>query len=152
MSSVSPSSSGVERIVLYDGVCKLCNGWVRFLIRHDRDHTVRLAAVQTATGAELLKKVGMSPDNVNTIVLMEGDRTWFRAEAIFRVMDRLPWPWRLFSVLRWFPKAIGNRCYDLIASHRYRLFGRYDEQQQPEADHPGRFLEQEPEREGLRGS
>lgn len=142
MASVSTDN---KRILLYDGVCKLCNGWVRFLIRHDRYHTVQLAAVQTEPGAELLKKVGMTPEKVNTLVLMEGDKTWYRAQAIFRVMNRLPLPWRLFSVLRWFPDAISNRCYDLIASRRYRLFGRYDELQRPEADYPGRFLAREPE-------
>ena len=141
MSQPEASPEPTEHIVLYDGVCKLCTGWVNFLIRHDRKHRVRLAAVQTSKGRELLVRAGMSPDNVNTIVLMEGGETYFRADAIFRVMKWLPFPWRMFGVLRYLPKALSNRCYNLIASNRYRLFGRYSEYQQPRADHPDRFLE-----------
>lgn len=128
-------------IVLYDGVCKLCNGWVNFILHHDRHHRVRLAAVQTEKGRELLVAAGLSPDEINTIVLMHNGKVYLRAAAIFRVMKWLPFPWRCFGVLRFFPKGISNRCYDLIAQNRYRLFGRYSEYQQPRADHPGRFLE-----------
>ena len=141
MSHSSSSAALHERIVLYDGVCKLCNGWVNFLIRHDTSHQVRLAAVQTRKGKELLIAAGMSPDEINTIVLLDNGKVYLRAEAIFRVMKWLPFPWRVFSILRFFPKAISNRCYDLIAHNRYRLFGRYNEYQQPVADHPQRFLD-----------
>jgi len=129
------------RIVLYDGVCKLCRGWVNFIIRHDHKHQVRLCAVQTQTGRDLLIKAGLSPDNINTIVLMEEGKVYFRAEAIFRVMKQLPLPWRCFSVLRFLPGALSNFCYDMIAKNRYRLFGRYNDYQQPQADHPERFLQ-----------
>ncbi|WP_034914763.1 MULTISPECIES: thiol-disulfide oxidoreductase DCC family protein [Erwinia] len=139
MNAMTKNATG--RIVLYDGVCKLCNGWVNFLLRHDKRRTVRLAAVQTDKGRALLTQAGLSPDNINTIVLLEGDRVYLRAAAIFRVLAGLPWPWRALGILRYFPEGISNRCYDLIARNRYRLFGRFDAYQKPRADYPGRFLD-----------
>jgi len=132
-----------QRIVLYDGVCKLCNGWVNFLLRYDKTRSVRLAAVQTSKGKALLEAAGMSPDEINTIVLLDRGQVYLRAEAIFRVMKEMPWPWRAFSVLRFFPKFISDRCYNLIAKNRYRLFGRFDACQKPQADYPGRFIDRE---------
>ncbi|RWR03422.1 thiol-disulfide oxidoreductase [[Pantoea] beijingensis] len=130
-----------DRAVIYDGVCRLCNGWVNFLIRHDRYHSVRLAAVQSVEGEALLNWAGLAANNVKTIVLIDDGRVFLRAEAIFRVMKGLPWPWRVLGVLRFLPAALSNRCYDLIALNRYRLFGRYDSCRCLEADHPQRVIQ-----------
>ena len=130
-----------ERVVVYDGVCRLCNGWANFLIRHDRQQRVRLARVQSPTGRALLVKAGLAADEIKTIVLFDQQQVYLRAEAVFRVMDYLPWPWRALALLRWLPRRMSNYCYDRIALNRYRLFGRYDSCQTPQADHPRRFLD-----------
>ncbi|MCR1567698.1 thiol-disulfide oxidoreductase DCC family protein [Mixta sp.] len=131
-----------EQVVLYDGTCKLCNGWVNFLLRYDRYRTVRLAAVQSEQGKTLLRWAGLPEDKISTIVLIAHGQVYLRADAIFRVMGGLPWPWRLLAALRFLPSALSNRCYDLIARNRYRLFGRYDGMRAIAADHPQRFLDQ----------
>ncbi|GLR09326.1 thiol-disulfide oxidoreductase [Mixta theicola] len=130
-----------EQAVLYDGTCKLCNGWVNFLLRYDKYRTVRLAAVQSEQGKALLRWAGLSTENISTIVLITHGQVYLRAEAIFRVMAGLPWPWRILTLLRFLPAALSNRCYDLIARNRYRLFGRYDNVHHLTADHPQRFLD-----------
>lgn len=130
-----------EQVVLYDGTCKLCNGWVNFLLRYDKYRTVRLAAVQSEEGKALLRWARLSTENISTIVLIRRGQVWLRAEAIFRVMAGLPWPWRALTLLRLLPAALSNRCYDLIARNRYRLFGRYDQVHAVRADHPQRFLD-----------
>ncbi|MBP2168847.1 putative DCC family thiol-disulfide oxidoreductase YuxK [Erwinia toletana] len=130
-----------ERVVLYDGLCKLCNGWANFLIRHDRQHRIRLATVQSPAGQALLHWAGLPLDNVKTIVLIDEGQIYLRATAIFRVTACLPWPWRALALLRWLPAKLSNYCYDRIAVNRYRLFGRYDSLQRPQADHPQRFLD-----------
>lgn len=129
-----------ECIVIYDGVCRLCNAWVRFLLAHRLPRHVRFAAVQSQTGATLLRQIGMSPENVHTIVLIEGDQHWYRAPAIFRILRLLPGPWRLLSLLRFLPAPFTNLFYKVIARHRYRWFGRYDSLHPLQADYPGRFL------------
>lgn len=132
--------TSAEKIVIYDGVCRLCNAWVRFLLAHRLPRNVRFAAVQSRAGSERLNHLGMSASNVHTIVLIEGDRHWFRSEAIFRIMRSLPWPWRLLALPRFLPVRAMNLIYNLIARHRYRWFGRYDSLHPLQADYPGRFL------------
>lgn len=129
-----------ESAVLYDGLCKLCNGWVRFLLRHRLAQQVRFASVQSEQGKALLRWAGLPQENVSTIVYIAGDQHWLRAQAVFRVMQHLPLPWRALSVLRHFPDVISNFAYDRIALNRYKLFGRYDSQQAIAPDYPGRFL------------
>ena len=79
-----------EQVVLYDGTCKLCNGWVNFLLRYDRYRTVRLAAVQSEQGKTLLRWAGLPEDKISTIVLIAHGQVYLRADAIFRVMGGLP--------------------------------------------------------------
>ncbi|WP_369789935.1 thiol-disulfide oxidoreductase DCC family protein [Rouxiella sp. WC2420] len=129
-----------ERAVIYDGVCRLCNGWVNFLIRHDKKHTVRLAAVQNVAGKALSIWAGLSPEKINTIVLIDNGQIYKRSEAIIRVMSLLPWPWRALAVLRYFPLPLRDSAYNLIALNRYRLFGRYDSVKHQQADHDRRFI------------
>ncbi len=132
-----------EPVVIYDGVCRLCNAWVRFLLAHRLARNIRFAPVQSPAGAALLRQIGQSAENIHTIVLIEGDRHWFRSAAIFRIMRALPWPWRLISLLRFLPHALSDFIYNRIAHNRYRLFGRYDTLHPLTADHPGRFLHEQ---------
>lgn len=136
-----PLIHGDEQVVLYDGTCKLCNGWVNFLLRYDKYRSVRLAAVQSEQGKALLRWAGLSTENISTIVLITRGQVWLRAEAIFRVMSGLPWPWRILALLRFLPASLSNRCYDAIARNRYRLFGRYDNVHPLIPDYPQRFLD-----------
>ena len=129
-----------ERVVIYDGQCKLCNGWVNFLLRHDKRHSVRLSPVQSEAGKALSTWAGMSPENVNTIVLIDNENVYKRSDAIFRVMSFLPQPWRAFSALRVFPLKFRDACYNLIALNRYKIFGKYDSVKHLEADHSERFI------------
>jgi predicted DCC family thiol-disulfide oxidoreductase YuxK len=130
-------------IVLFDGTCKLCNGWAQFVIEHDRAHRMKLAAVQSAEGQALLKWAGLPQDKFNTIVLIAHGEVFIRSEAMFQIMARLPAPWCWLTVARVVPGALRDWLYDKIALNRYRLFGRYDACRLPPADHDGRFLEAE---------
>lgn len=134
-----------ESVVLYDGVCKLCTGWVRFLLRHRLARQVRFASVQSEQGKRLLKWAGLPEDNINTIVYIRSEGHWLRAQAVLRVMQQLPLPWRALSVLRAFPDPISNFFYNGIALNRYRLFGRHTLEQAITADYPGRFLSSPPD-------
>jgi predicted DCC family thiol-disulfide oxidoreductase YuxK len=129
-----------ECVVLFDGVCKLCNGVVKFLIRHDPHHRLRLAAVQSPEGQTLLKWAGLPLDEFHTIAVIVNNRVSVRSDAFLRIMRLLPAPWPLLSVLRVFPRFLRDWAYNRIALNRYRLFGRYDHCTLPSADHQKRFL------------
>ncbi|ARU88657.1 thiol-disulfide oxidoreductase DCC family protein [Pseudomonas sp. M30-35] len=129
-----------ERVVLFDGVCKLCNGWAKFLIRHDAEQRFRLASVQSTEGQALLEWGGLPIDHFDSMALIENGQILLRSDAVLRIVGQLPGPWRYLGWLRLIPRPIRDWCYDRIALNRYRLFGRYDHCLLPSADHARRFL------------
>ncbi|MGF6092345.1 thiol-disulfide oxidoreductase DCC family protein [Pseudomonas sp. 18173] len=138
--SPAPLLKPGETVVLFDGVCKLCNGWVSFLIRNDRQRHVRLAAVQSHEGQALLAWAGLPLDQFDTMAVIRDRHYWERSEAFFEVIARLPARWRPVSLLRIFPRKLRDWAYDRIALNRYRLFGKYDTCLLPDPDHEQRFL------------
>jgi predicted DCC family thiol-disulfide oxidoreductase YuxK len=129
-----------ERLVLFDGVCKLCNGWAKFLIRHDQQQLFRLASVQSAQGQAILQWYGLPLDHFDTMAYVEDGQLLVRSSAVLRILALLPWPWCWLAWLRLCPRPLRDWCYDRIALNRYRLFGRYDSCLIPSADHAKRFL------------
>lgn len=138
--SLPPGLSAGERVVLFDGVCKLCNGWAKFLIRHDPARQFRLASVQSAQGQALLAWYGLPTDRFDTMALIDEAGLHVRSTALLRILSRLPQPWRGLRLLRLVPRPLRDWCYDRIALNRYRLFGRHAVCLLPTADHAGRFL------------
>ncbi|MHC8372598.1 thiol-disulfide oxidoreductase DCC family protein [Pseudomonas sp. MDT1-85] len=139
-SSPAPLLKQGETVLLFDGVCKLCNGWARFLIRHDRHRRVRLAAVQSPEGQALLAWAGLPLDQFDTMAVIRDRHYWVRSDAFFEVIALLPAPWLPLKLLRSFPRKLRDWAYDRIALNRYRLFGKYDTCLLPDPDHEQRFL------------
>lgn len=146
MSAVPPRSGATaaagpdDRIVLFDGVCRLCHGWVRFLIRHDRREVFKLCSVQSAAGRALLAAHGLPVDRFDSMVLGEGGNAHLRSAAFFRVMRGLGLPWTLTLVFLIIPRPVRDWLYDRIARHRYRIFGQLDVCVLPEPEHERRFI------------
>ncbi|NBB09692.1 thiol-disulfide oxidoreductase DCC family protein [Pseudomonas sp. SLFW] len=138
--TAAPHLAPGETVVLFDGVCKLCNGWAKFLIRHDRHKRVRLATVQSREGQDLLAWAGLAVDAFDTMAVIRDQHYWVRSEAFFVVVSLLPAPWPALGLLRVFPRALRDWAYDRIALNRYRLFGKYDVCLMPTPDHQQRFL------------
>ncbi|WP_297839698.1 thiol-disulfide oxidoreductase DCC family protein [Pseudomonas sp.] len=139
-SSPAPLLKQGETVVLFDGVCKLCNGWARFLIRHDNHRRVRLAAVQSPEGQALLAWANLPLDQFDTMAVIRDRHYWVRSDAFFEVIAQLPAGWRPLILLRYFPSKLRDWAYDRIALNRYRLFGKYDTCLLPDPDHEQRFL------------
>ncbi|MFT0869908.1 thiol-disulfide oxidoreductase DCC family protein [Pseudomonas sp. CAM1A] len=133
-----------ETVLLFDGVCKLCNGWAKFVIRHDRHQRIRLATVQSAQGQALLAWAGLPIEAFDTMAVIRGRHCWVRSEAFFEVARQLPGAWPLLRVLRICPKGLRDWLYDRVALNRYRLFGKHDQCLLPSPDHHRRFLEGQP--------
>jgi predicted DCC family thiol-disulfide oxidoreductase YuxK len=128
-------------IVVFDAQCLLCSGWVRFLLRHDRRGTFRFASIQGATGQRLLAQAGLQVDGLQTLLLVDGSRTWQHTAAILRILHALGWPWRLVWVGWLVPPIARDGLYRSIARHRYQIFGRSDVCLTPPADHAARCLD-----------
>ncbi|XP_038900615.1 DCC family protein At1g52590, chloroplastic [Benincasa hispida] len=112
-------------IMLFDGVCNLCNGGVRFVRANDRNRRIRLEALQSEAGKKLLRRSGRAPDDISSVVLVEKDRSYIKSEAVLRIMEylELPFP-QLALFLQFVPLFVRNIVYDNIADNRYTLFGR----------------------------
>ena len=128
-------------VLLYDGVCGLCNRVVQFTLAHDRARVFGFAALQNDYGQTALKIFDLPADAINTVVLIEDGRALTRSSAAFRVMSLLGWPWRAVGRMRVLPHVFTDRVYMFIARHRYAWFGKFDVCQIPTAETRARFLD-----------
>lgn len=114
-----------DGIILYDGVCVLCSGWVRFVTRRDVARRFRFTPIQSPYGRALAAALGIDPDNPDTNAVIIGGRALRRSDAALAVVGTLPgWSW--VRALRWVPRPLRDLVYTLIARNRYGLFGRHD--------------------------
>jgi predicted DCC family thiol-disulfide oxidoreductase YuxK len=128
-------------IVVFDAQCLLCNGWVKFLLRHDRRGLFRFASMQGHTGKALLEKAGLDVQGLQTLLLVDGEQTWQHTEAILRILDELGWPWRAAWLAWLVPNPVRNGAYRWVARNRYSLFGRSSACMLPSEEHAARFLD-----------
>lgn len=140
------SDAAGSHLVLYDGVCGLCNRLLVFLLEHDRRRVFQFASLQSPTGQSMVRRWGGNPDDLTTFYVFANYRTpdaqfFTKSRAALFVAGMLGWPWKLAAVGRALPTAILDRVYDLVARHRYRVFGRYDQCVLPRPEHKGRFVD-----------
>jgi predicted DCC family thiol-disulfide oxidoreductase YuxK len=128
-------------LILFDGVCNLCNASVDLLIRHDPAAHFRFASLQSPLARRRLSSHGLDPDALSSIVLVEGNRAFTRSAAALRIARRLPLLRPLAYIGAVLPAPLGDWLYDAIASHRYRWFGKRDTCRIPTAEERSRFLE-----------
>lgn len=128
-------------IVLFDGVCNLCNGLVQFIIKNDPKGKFRFASLQSEAGQLLLKNLGLKTDDFDTFVLVRGDQYFVRSTAALRVLNELGGMWKLFSVFWIFPAPLRDFFYNVIANSRYKLFGRRESCMVSTAELKQRFLD-----------
>ncbi|MEZ0469308.1 thiol-disulfide oxidoreductase DCC family protein [Luteimonas salinilitoris] len=131
---------GDPAIIVFDGVCVLCSGWVRFLLGRDRGQRFRFAAMQNESGRALLAQHGLDPDDPLTFLLLDGQGAHTDSDAIIRVLAGLGGPWRTAAVLRLIPRALRDAGYRGLARNRYRWFGRKPSCMPPAPEHRHRFL------------
>ena len=133
-------------IILYDGVCGLCNRLTRFVLARDRPGRFRFAALQSAFASEILARHGRDPRDLDTLYLVIAhgrpeERLLQKSDAALWILRELGGPWRAAGALRVVPRWVRDLGYDLVARIRYRLFGRYDSCPLPEPRHRARFLD-----------
>ncbi len=129
-----------KSIILFDGVCNLCNGAVQFIIKRDDKNQFSFASLQSGTGKHLLVKHDLPFTDFNSFVLIENDKVYTRSGAALRVARRLKGLWPLLYCFIIIPKFLRDGVYKLIAKNRYRWFGRQDECMLPSKDLKARFL------------
>jgi predicted DCC family thiol-disulfide oxidoreductase YuxK len=145
MAEGSPQAAK-SHLILYDGVCGLCNRLNAFVLKHDTKAHFRFASLQSVGGRALLRQWGRNPDDLDTFYVLanfssESARLFERAQAGLFVLKTLGRPWSWAGVLGVLPRSLLDYGYDAIAHNRYRIFGKYDRCMLPSAEHRGRFID-----------
>jgi predicted DCC family thiol-disulfide oxidoreductase YuxK len=125
---------------LFDGVCNLCIGIVKFIIKRDSERKFRFAAMQSERGQILLKEHGFSSIGFNTFVYISGEEYLEKSTAALRVLKDLGGFWRLLYVFIYIPRPIRDFLYSLVARIRYQIFGKRNTCMVPSSKDKERFL------------
>ncbi len=128
-------------ILLFDGICNLCNGFVQFVISRDSRAVFRFAALQSEIGRELAEKAGLPSSSLSTVVLYENNRFYTHSDVGLRVARRLDGLWPAFYIFVVLPKFIRDAIYNWVARHRYRWFGKRESCMVPTPELRSRFLD-----------
>ncbi len=129
-------------VILFDGVCNLCEFSVQFIIRRDRDAQFRFASLQSETGQKVLAQHDYADDTLSSVLLIEDGVLYRKSRAALRIARRLDRLWPVFYYcLYWVPDFIADALYDLVGSRRYRWFGKKSACWIPDVTHRHRFLD-----------
>lgn len=129
-----------QPILLFDGVCNLCNNWVQLVIRNDKKGRFKFAALQSEKGQQLLRQLGLPQQNFTSLVLIENGKYYLKSTAALRIAKKLNGAWPVAYSLMVVPGFIRNFVYDMVANNRYRWFGRQDSCMLPTPELQKRFL------------
>ncbi len=130
-----------KKIVLFDGVCNLCDSTVQFLIRHDKKDVFRFASLQSEVGKAILSRIGIDPTRVDSIVLYEpGKAFYLRSSAALEIAKSLGGVYTLATVFKLLPTGIRDSLYDWVARNRYRWYGKKDACMIPTPETASKFL------------
>ena len=130
----------INKIILFDGVCNLCNATVRFMIKRDKKKAFRFASLQSEFGQGILETNRMA-GTLKTIVLLKDDKVYLRSDAVLEIARDLDGLWPLLYIFKIIPRFIRNGVYDFISRHRYQWFGKTDECWLPSPDLNSRFVQ-----------
>ena len=126
-------------LLLFDGVCNLCNGFVRFVVQFDETGVFRFAPLQSDVGQEVARRHGLNQSDFDTVVLVADGEVSLKSVADHEDLRRLDGPWPLLGPARLLPKRFRDDLYDRVASNRFRLFDQQDACEVPAPELRDRF-------------
>ncbi|HJS01012.1 MAG TPA: DCC1-like thiol-disulfide oxidoreductase family protein [Flavobacterium sp.] len=131
-----------KKIILFDGVCNLCDSAVLFIIKRDKKDVFRFVALQSDLGKEITSYIGMNSKEIDSIILYEpGTAYYYKSEAAFKIASQLGLFYGLLAIFKILPKKINDSIYDYIAANRYRWYGKKEHCIVPTPELKVKFLE-----------
>ncbi|WP_205500585.1 thiol-disulfide oxidoreductase DCC family protein [Rufibacter psychrotolerans] len=127
-------------LILFDGVCNLCNGFVQFVIRHDPKGHFHFASLQSEVGQKMLKAHGLPTEQFRSVLLLEDGKLYSRSTAALRIVRRLNGGWSLLYAFGLVPRILRDPLYDWVSRNRYRWFGQQESCMLPTPELKARFL------------
>jgi predicted DCC family thiol-disulfide oxidoreductase YuxK len=131
----------MNNVIIFDGVCNLCNGFVDFIIKRDKKKIFHFVSNQDDEGKKILSRFPEVPDgDAMTIYYLEDGKLYSKSQAVLRIAKSMSAPYNWFSSFRIFPLAFRNFMYNFIARNRYKWFGKRDTCRVPSSEERERFL------------
>ncbi|MRX65908.1 thiol-disulfide oxidoreductase DCC family protein [Maribacter luteus] len=131
-----------KKIILFDGVCNLCNRTVQFVIKHDKKDEFRFATLQGEIGKQLVKERHIDTDTVDSIILIEpGIAYYTKSTAALKIGASFGGAWKLLNVLDLIPSSLSDIVYDFVARNRYKWYGKKDACMIPTPELKAKFLD-----------
>ena len=127
-------------IILFDGVCNLCNSSINFVIKRDKNDRFKFATLQEEPGVSLLKRYNIDTFNTDSIILIENGKAYVKSTAALRVAKKLSGGWPLLYAFIIIPAFIRNWVYDYVAKNRYKWYGKKDSCMIPTPELKAKFL------------
>ncbi|MGB1238476.1 MAG: thiol-disulfide oxidoreductase DCC family protein [Pseudomonadales bacterium] len=136
-----PFVSAADKVILFDGVCKLCHAWAGFIITRDTQGIFKFCSVQSPQGASILAHFDFPLEDYGTMLYVKNGHFYQKSDAFFEVMRDFGFPWRGLCLFQYTPRAVRDWLYDSVARNRYKVFGKYSHCLLPTADHKERFID-----------
>jgi len=131
-----------KKIILFDGVCNLCNNAVSKVIEFDKKNTFVFAALQSKAGQTIIKQLKINTQKIDSIILYEpGVSYQIKSEAALEIMNDFGGIWKLTQIFTFFPTSFSNWVYDFIARNRYKWFGKKESCMIPTPELKAKFLD-----------
>lgn len=130
-----------KKLILFDGVCNLCNASVLYVIKRDKKNQFMFAPLQSNIGQQIIKKYNIDTSKIDSILLYTPEnKLFYKSTAALKIALHLGFPINLLSVFLILPAFMGNWCYDFIAKNRYKWFGKKDQCMIPTPELKSKFL------------
>lgn len=130
-----------KKIILFDGLCNLCDGTVQFIIKRDTKDVFRFVSLQSDLGRELLQKLPIEFQLMDSVILYESEKVFFyKSQAVFEIVKSIGGIYYFLLIFKLLPNAITNSVYDFIAKNRYRWWGKKESCLVPSKDLQSKFL------------
>lgn len=144
MSTAQQTAGNIEqhqKIILFDGVCNLCEQSVQFVLRRDRKGIFKFASLQSTIGQQLLQHYGLNTTELSSFVLIDNGKAWTKSSGALRVAKYLSGGWKLLYVFNLLPRLLRDPVYNFIAANRYRWYGKKTSCWMPTPELRSRFLD-----------
>ncbi|MFI5135083.1 MAG: thiol-disulfide oxidoreductase DCC family protein [Chitinophagales bacterium] len=129
-------------VILFDGVCNLCNAIVQFIIKRDKLNKFQFTSLQSKYGIEFTRHFQLHPVPYESIILYEEGKVYFKSEAVIRILTSFGGVWKTITILKIIPKFVSDFIYDMIAKSRYKVFGKKETCMVPAPELKEKFLDQ----------
>jgi len=129
-----------KTIILFDGICNLCNGSVQFILKRDKNEKFLFASLQSDASKNILLQYNVKKITLDSILIIEDGQVYDKSTAVLKISRHLNWPWTMFSIALHLPLSIRDSVYDFVGRNRYKWFGKKDSCTMMIPEYKNRFI------------